>query len=263
MIKYKVNKFIGERNVFHESDQFKKELDRIFEAEIKQILEGTEKFSGDELKKFVQKVVRRAIHNMKRATDQRILDIYRTGLNYVGDITKQAISMEKIDYDAIKAIRETKVLFAAYQNMDDIMVFKTNKIISEAYEEPKEFTIPDIVQKIRDVANLETYRLSRIVRTETQAASMKGREISFNKVDPEGIFLYKWAVKFDNRTSSVCKEIHSRVTEEANSNGKNGISLNRLKEIIKEESFAYNGPKWIYRDFVPHINCRSGLIRVV
>ena len=43
----------------------------------------------------------------------------------------------------------------------------------------------------------------------------------------------------------------------------NGVPLQRLNEICKEVSLKHNGEGWEYRDWTPHINCRSGLQRVV
>jgi len=250
-------KYIGQNNIFHESKEFQAELDKIFEKEITKILEGTDKFTGDDMKEFVDKVVKESVKNMRYHTGTHLENIYKTGQQYVSEITRKAISFSKIDTMAIKAIQESDVLFDAYEGMSKVLSEKLNKIIEDSYAEPETFSLNNMIDKMRGEANTETYRLERIVRTETQSAAMKGREIGFVKYDPEERKRFDWAVRDDSRTSKVCKIIKERVEAEGNNQG---VSLSHIKRIIKEESMNYNGPKWKYRDFVPHINCRSGLV---
>lgn len=239
-----------------EESEFLKELNEIFEIEINKILEGTEKFSASEMRKFVDKVVWEATNNMRLKSHQHIANLYTEGQEYVSRMTKKVISFSVVDKKAIEAITKSKVLWKAYARMDDSLSEKINNIITESYAKPEEFSISGMVKKIKEEAFAENYRLERIVRTESHVASMTGREIGFRKVDPEGTFKYIWRVRNDKRTSKVCKAIQKRIPPE-------GVSLDKLKAILKEESMRYGGKKWEYRDFVPHINCRSRLVRVV
>jgi len=239
-----------------EESEFLKELNEIFEIEINKILKGTEKFSASEMRKFVDKVVWEATNNMRLKSHQHIANLYTEGQEYVSRMTKKVIGFSVVDKKAIEAITKSKVLWKAYARMDDSLSEKINNIITESYAKPEEFSISGMVKKIKEEAFAENYRLERIVRTESHVASMTGREIGFRKVDPEGTFKYIWRVRKDKRTSKVCKAIDTRIPPK-------GIPLDKLKAILKEESMRYGGKKWEYRDFVPHINCRSRLVRVV
>jgi len=234
------------------------ELNKIFDEEIAKIMNSSKKFSGDEIKVFTKKVLDDAIWKMRRHTNRHIRNLYQSGHDYVGNLVGKTIDFSKVDEMAIKAITDRKVLWEAYANIGKELSGKINDVITESYADPKTFSIGNMVNKMKDVADAETYRLERIVRTETRTASQKGREMGFKKADPDGAYRYNWAVKHDSRTSPICKEIEEFVTKEGNGRG---VTLDRLNEILKTVSLKHNGDKWEYRDWTPHINCRSGLIR--
>lgn len=251
-------KYSGEQEDIYQQKRFKNELNKIFEEEITKIMNNTDKFTGDDLKRFTKQCLDDCMYKMNIHTRQYLTNAYRTGAEWVEKATRQVIDFSKVDKAAIDAILNKHVLWDSYQNLSDSTSEQINKIITEGFKDPKTFSLPNLVNEMKKVADAENYRLERISRTEVHHAAMKGREISFQKTDPEGKNLYKWAVRHDARTSDICKEIDNIVEKEGN--GK-GLSLNRLNEIIKEISMRHNGVKWSYRDYVPHINCRSGLIR--
>jgi len=90
-----------------------------------------------------------------------------------------------------------------------------------------------------------------IVRTEMHELKSKAREIAYKMADPEGEAKYKWINPLDSRTTKVCKELVERT--------KNGVTLDRLKELVKEVASKYG---FKAREFTPHPNCRSTFIRV-
>jgi hypothetical protein len=94
---------------------------------------------------------------------------------------------------------------------------------------------------------LEKYEAERIVRTEEQAVVNKSRELYWTQQDPENRFKYRWQGPTDRRTSAICAEIKKRT--------KNGVPLERLKEIIREVARKHN-PKWEPMEWTPHPNCR-------
>ncbi len=253
-----IQKYSGEQEDIYQMKKFKTELNNIFEEEIQKIMNSTQKFTGDDIKVFTKKCLDDAIYKMNIHTKRFIEKAYASGQEYVGNLVKQSINFEKIDRDAIDAILSKHVLWNSYENLAKSTSEQINTIITEGFADPKTFSINNLVNKMREVADSENYRLERISRTEVHTAAMKGREISFQKTDPELKNLYKWGVRHDSRTSKTCLDIEKQVEQE--SNGK-GVSLQRLNEIIKEISLRDNGSKWQYRDFQPHISCRSGILR--
>jgi len=94
----------------------------------------------------------------------------------------------------------------------------------------------------------------RIVRTEMHAIKTASREFTYRQSDPEGKRLYVWRSVPDSRRSDICLNISNR------SGG--GVPLDELKKIVNEEAKKAN-PKWDTRDWQPHINCRSVVLRKV
>ena len=89
------------------------------------------------------------------------------------------------DEEAIETLINDSPLWSSYDDMDSAMRLKMNKIIREAYEEPDEFDMDKMTNKMREEVDVETYRLERIARTETTVVSAAGRESGFQKRDPE------------------------------------------------------------------------------
>lgn len=251
-------KYDGQEADTYQVKKFKNELNRIFDDEIAKILNSTDKFAGAEQERFVKKCLDDAIFKMEAHTRRHLEMSYREGQKYVGELVGKAIDFSKVDKAALHAITSRNVLWQSYENLSKSTSEKFNEVIKRSFADPKTYSIPNIVKDMRMIADNESYRLEKIARTESHVAAMKGREISFQKSDPENENLYKWVIKRDSRTSGVCLDIEKQVNAE--SNGK-GVSLQRLKDIIKENSLRYNGPTWEYRDFQPHISCRSALVR--
>ena len=136
---------------------------------------------------------------------------------------------------------------------------RVRDILLSGFEEGSAFDMDKMIEAIMKVG-LDQLQAERIVRTEHQAVANKAREIGFQKRDPEAKFRYKWSIKRDHRTSQICKDIAARVSQEG---GGRGVPLERMKEIITEISKRHLGPGWEVRDWTPHINCRSTLVRVV
>ena len=136
---------------------------------------------------------------------------------------------------------------------------KTVKIIEKEME-AGDYTVDSIAKKIAKETGIDFDQARTIVRTESTGISNNLRDRRYRERDPDGNFRYDWVGADDFRTTQICKNITSRITSEGH--GK-GVSLKRLHEIVKEESLKGNGPGWKYRNLIPHINCRHGLVRVV
>ncbi len=112
--------------------------------------------------------------------------------------------------------------------------------------------LPTIMDKIKNYGANEN-QADMIFRTESSSLQNTMRDWTFNAVDPEGKNKYKWIGPSDKRTTNICKKITSRTI--------NGVSLDEIKKIIKEEA----DPK-IYdseRPFTPHLGCRHRISRKI
>ena len=146
-----------------------------------------------------------------------------------------------------------------FANMTRGETLKTTKIIEKELE-AGDYTVDSIAKKIAKETGIDFDQARTIVRTESTGISNNLRDRRYRERDPDGNFRYDWIGPNDFRTTQICKNITSRIASEGH--GK-GVSLDRLHEIVKEESLKGNGPGWQYRDLLPHIGCRHSLVRVV
>lgn len=113
-------------------------------------------------------------------------------------------------------------------------------------------SIEGMAKSIADLLGVSKQQASQVVRGEYQAIKNVIRGASEEAKDPAHSFKYKWLSIPDSRRTKYCTIITNRT--------KHGVSLERLKEIIKQES-----DKAIYdenRPFTPHVGCRSTFVRV-
>ena len=160
--------------------------------------------------------------------------------------------------NALKAYREA-VFKRVFEGLSKDQSDRVRQILLDAFEDGSAFDFNRTVEAVMKVG-LDQLQAERIVRTEHQAVANKARELGFQRRDPEGKFRYRWSIKRDHRTSDICKEIAARVEREG---GGGGVPLERMKEILVEVSKKHLGAGWEVRDWTPHINCRSTLVRVV
>lgn len=132
------------------------------------------------------------------------------------------------------------------KKFDGINAVNSNKIKDIIIEGiAKNITLEELTDKIVKIG-IEEKQAEAIARTEQQALQNSAREIMFKEIDPKEEYKYKWVSIPDSRRSEICKEI-TELT-------KKGVSMKKLKNIIKEVAAKYNSEA---REFTPHVNCRS------
>lgn len=188
---------------------------------------------------------------------------------YVHKVLTGIINKEKIDIPIEKAEAD----------LPDIAEFISRNIYSKSFngvsksisELIKEYIVKAMVRGYplgrvikyvykKGGKNISKFQAEVIARTEGQALKTTAREWSYKKVDPEGNFKFKWISISDDRQTDQCKSVAERT--------KNGVLMERLKEIIKEESDKAKGrgdlPKnYNVRDYNGHFQCRSTFVRAV
>jgi len=113
-------------------------------------------------------------------------------------------------------------------------------------------------KRINEELGVGIRRARTIARTEL--ANMYNNLLEWNYRKAESILgemKYKWVNPLDSRTTECCRRIVERT--------KNGVSLEELKEIIREESERYF-PGFYREDrpFLPHYNCyKDGYVLTV
>lgn len=128
------------------------------------------------------------------------------------------------------------------QLIDDLSD-RTDKIIDENFG-----TKASLILLL--IAAVDTF-----VTTESQFLENQEAEKEFLTWDEDSSLLYNWQIVDDSRTTTCCRNIKKRAGE--------GKTLEELRKIVNDESRKYNSgnPHFYVRDWNPHINCRSRLVR--
>lgn len=101
-------------------------------------------------------------------------------------------------------------------------------------------------------------RFKQTIHNESQFIINNTKERAYAKEEEKygHKYLYRWEIARDQRTTEWCKEIKRRVDREG---GK--VTLDHLESIVQDVSNTV--PRYTYRRWNPHWNCRSAFIRVV
>jgi hypothetical protein len=166
--------------------------------------------------------------------------------------------LEKVEFsDVWNAIHvEGAAWDEAYAGLTQAETEKVNKILETNFLEPK-ISLRKITKDLAGLG-IDKAQAEMIARTEMMAIMNKAKEIDWKQQDPDEKYKFKWVGPDDPRTTEVSKRIKSRT--------KNGVSLDDLKKIVREEAirFATETKSGFNptRDFQSHIGQRHTYERV-
>jgi hypothetical protein len=174
-----------------------------------------------------------------------------TNLVYKADTLD--IDFDQADEDAIRALQSGKAQTNAYNELSVVLSTKLNAEITNAIVEGR--SIPNTVAEMQKVINTETYKLTRIARTEIINVTNEGRLASYQKQEQKRKkpFKYTLVVASGARTCDAHKELDRRIPAE-------GLLMNELIELQAEIA-----PKYKMRlsgNSLLHPNQRTVLMRV-
>ena len=132
-------------------------------------------------------------------------------------ITKQEsmqISFDQADEDAIRALQSDQVQTNNYNELSTVLATKLNQVIADSIVEGR--SIPNTVAEMQRVINTETYKLTRIARTEMINITNEGRLASYRKQEKvrKKPFRYTLVVASGARTCDAHKDIGSQIPAE-------------------------------------------------
>lgn len=244
-------KYEGQEGEHEARDEFKEMMRTVFLGHFEELKAVNKDTDVKSYKKKINTVSQAIIEDLKELTEGHYLNIIEEGYKSVQDhfLNKQTVSQ-----DVLRALLQDNIVWKAFEGVGEQLSEKLGDVVKDFMITPEMFNVDKMVEAMKDIADVSINRLETIARTETQAVAMKGRELGFNVYDPQQSWIYKWVGPDDWRTSTQCKEIKAR-------QGK-GLHLNELKALIKEVSEKYGGKSWTARDWIAHINCRHGIVRV-
>lgn len=234
-------------------DELFKELEKELKGLDKDIKLGRKK--EKEVKAKMDKLAKQYAADTQERARKKIKKLYNETLQNVEKELGLDIGFGEADTNAIEAIKDSKVFQDAFKNLDKDMSKRINKIIGDAFKDPKKFTMVSLTKEIKEAIKLSEGRIATIARTETTKIANAARINSYEKSD-DGSFTFKWLGPADDRTTGICKNI-KRKTEK-------GVSMKELLGIIQEEANKAD-TSWSVNKSAPaaHVNCRHTIVRVI
>ena len=235
-----------------------RELRGVLIQELKE-LEKAKTF--DELHTQVSEI---SIMMAKRMRDAILDDIdfaYRNGyesaygeIKGINKTAAKAPDMSPDDEDLLRVLKNEGILFKAYADFQNVVTEQLNRIITQSVAGG--LSIPQTVQAMRAAAVGETYKLTRIARTEITNISNEGRlrgyKIAEQRMGQQ--FKYSLIVGKDSRVCPAHKELARRMPER-------GMYLNDLIMLQQEVGVRYRMN--LRGHSLLHPNQRTQLVRIV
>ena len=233
-----------------------RELRGVLIQELKE-LEKAKTF--DELHTQVSEISMMMANRMRDAILDDIDFAYRNGyesaygeIKGINKTAAKAPDMSPDDEDLLRILKNEGVLFKAYADFQNAVTEQLNRIITQSVAAG--LSIPQTVQAMRAGAVGETYKLTRIARTEITNISNEGRlrgyKIAEQRMGRQ--FKYGLIVGKDSRTCQAHKELARRMPEE-------GLYLDDLIMLQQEIGSRYR--MRLRGHSLLHPNQRTSLVR--
>ena len=180
---------------------------------------------------------------------------YRSAYEEIKGISKaKAPDMRPEDLDVLVLLKNEGALYNAYNQFQSILTDKLNQAIMAGIAEGS--SIPTIVQNMRQVGIGETYKLTRIARTEITQIANEGRLRGYQRAESrmKMQFKYSLSVANDARACDAHKELASRMPS-------GGMYLGDLIMLQQEIGSKYRMN--LRGHSLLHPNQRTSLVRIV
>tara|TARA_Y100000592_G_scaffold36108_1_gene57300 strand:- start:144 stop:866 length:723 start_codon:yes stop_codon:yes gene_type:complete len=215
----------------------------------------------DELRTQIDEIAIMLAKRMRDAIMDDMDSAYRNGYQSAyGEIkgirktAAKAPDMSAADLDLLEILKTEGALYNAYNQFQNILVQKLNQAIAAGIAQNS--TIPQIVQNMRQVGIGETYKLTRIARTEINQIANEGRlrgyKIAEQRMGEQ--FKYRLLVGRDQRVCPAHKELARRMPKE-------GMFLGDLIMLQQEVGAKYRMN--LRGHSLLHPNQRTQLVRIV
>ena len=166
----------------------------------------------------------------------------------------KAPDLKPEDMEVLRILKTEGALYNAYNQFQNILVEKMNATIMAGIAQGS--SIPEIVQSMRQVGIGETYKLTRIARTEINQIANEGRLRGYKRAEGRmGIqFKYSLIIGKDSRVCPALQELSRRQPS-------SGMYLNDLIMLQREVGSKYRMN--LRGHSLLHPNQRTSLVRIV
>jgi hypothetical protein len=200
-----------------------------------------------DLKTIIEEETRDAyVHGFKSAAEEN-------KTNIVSKKERLAIDFDQEDEDAIRVLQSGKVQTNVYSELNYALSTKLNQQVTNAIVEGR--SIPNTVSEMQKVINTETYKLTRIARTEIINVTNEGRLASYKKQEKlrKKPFKYTLVVASGLRTCEAHHELARRIPAK-------GLPMDELIQL--QQSVGASHGLTLRGNSLLHPNQRTVLMRV-
>ena len=217
-----------------------------------------------DLKRLVDQEMNDAfVHGFKSAAaEENVKVIEKSGSNgsknkvsdtlvYKGE--RLDIDFDQADEDAIRVLQSGKAQTNVYNELSTVLSAKLNTEVNNAIVEGR--SIPNTVAEMQKVINTESYKLTRIARTEIINVTNEGRLASYKKQEKKRKkpFKYTLVVASGLRTCEAHHELARRIPAK-------GLSMDELIQL--QQSVGASHGLTLRGNSLLHPNQRTVLMRV-
>jgi len=160
-----------------------------------------------ELVNRIQNEVRLWTQEMAEELDEVTRNLFLRG--YAAGIASSAVkeTVGLIDLQALQLVQSNpNAIGSRIVTFTDNLVDIIRRIIADSYtSEGVPFSVPAIVNAIKEEVSGKRWMIERIVRTETAVVSNIGRLVGWNNDEYKYYYEYHWNTHFDSRTKEISK----------------------------------------------------------
>lgn len=217
-----------------------------------------------DLKVLVNNELRDAyVHGFKSASEEGKTNVVQKGgVNQRFQTTNDTsvykgkrldIDFDQEDEDAIRVLQEGKVQTNSYNELSTVLATKLNVVVTDSITQGR--SIPNTVAEMQKVINTETYKLTRIARTEITNVVNEGRLASYKKQEKKRKkpFKYTLVVASGPRTCDAHIELQNRIPAK-------GLLIDDLIQL--QQSVGASHGLTLRGNSLLHPNQRTVLMRV-
>jgi hypothetical protein len=203
------------------------------------------------------------IHGFKSAAEEDNVNIIqKSGVNVTKNIVGDGllykgkrldIDFDQEDEDAIRALQTGKMQTNVYNELSIVLSTKLNQEINNSIVEG--LSIPNTVAEMQKIIKTETYKLTRIARTEITNVTNEGRLASYRKQEKlrKKPFKYTLVVASGSRTCEAHQELQRRIPA-------TGLLMDDLLQLQQSVGSSYGFT--LRGNSLLHPNQRTVLMRV-
>ena len=209
--------------------------------------------------------------------EHALLEVYQNAFDADGDVRLADLTERSLPDFVRQRIRDSIMggaLFSDFDTIDNSRLQELQTFMIDELAESEGWTFDTISEKLQEFdSSLSDSEAETIARTETQSIINDAREEGYEETGMIENEEFYWTGSIDDRTTDACRWLIGGTSEAENIGGAfdgtnpnyggNPVSLDELKDLVKEAARKDPEIDTEAREWTPHINCRKTYVRNV